>query len=273
MRKFLENFHEELLQKSLLREDFVRQKVKEGSFGTIEALEAKGQRLEYVQNLKNAQKNYEVVVEELSFYMNLSSLAFYERFELPKLKEKSKQEYDLESSITTAIENRSELKAIQNSREMFALDQKYFSLLAYPKTNLSAYGLYDPIYKEGYKVALTFDFALERTAYEAKQKETIESLKHASALLERGKKSIESKIRILLVESKRVAQNIAIAKERLLVLQELEQAQQHRYEIGAGTLFAINQRELLTLAQHKKLLQLKLEAVVIDKEIQREMEL
>ena len=132
------------------------------------------------------------------------------------------------------------------------------------------YGIYDPIYKEGYKVTLTFDFALEQTKYEAKQKETLESLKYTSRLMQNKQNAIETKIRTLILESKTLSENLKNSQEQLKILQELESVEAKRYEMGLGNLFMVNQREQKTLEIKIKILALKLKSISIEKAIQRE---
>jgi outer membrane protein TolC len=262
--------YREILQNAKKREEFVEQKIEQGALGRVEALEAKEQTLSYKQNFQSAKNSLNIAVEELCFYMHLPSEEFHQKYELPRLKNSLTQEHDLESSIQEALQKRAEIEAIRNSHKILNLDQKYFSLLAYPKTNLTMYGIYDPIYKEGYKVTLTFDFALEQTKYEAKQKETLESLKYASELMQNKQNSIETKIRTLLLEAKTLSENLKNSQEQLKILQELESVEAKRYEMGLGNLFMVNQRELKTLEIKIKILALKLKSISIEKAIQRE---
>lgn len=268
--KEVAELYREILQKVQHREEFVKQKIEQGVLGRVEALEAKEQRIAYEQNLRSAQNRLNMAVEQLCFYMNISSEEFFQRYELPQLQKSIVQEHDLESSIEEALQKRSEIAMIKNSRKIVGLDQKYFSLLEYPKTNLTMYGLYDPIYKEGYKIALTFDFALEQTRYEAKQREAIESLKYTSSLMQNRQKSIETNIRRLLLEYKTISENLQSSQEQLKILQELESVERKRYEMGLGNLFILNQREQKTLELQIKVLTLKLQSVSVEKAIQRE---
>jgi len=262
--------HSELFQRVKTREKFIAKRVEKGVLAKIELLDANEQRLAIEQRLEETKNSFEINLKNLCFLMNLDFKSFKEKYTLPKIPDIEFKEYDAKKVIESSLAKRDEIKILKNFNKALHLDKKYNRLLQYPKIDLDLYGVYDPLYKDGYKVKLNLNFPLYQTKYEAKSQEI---LKHQDLIKQKillKEHKIKTVLQNLLLEKATLEKNLQTSYRQLQMLLEIESIEKKRYDLGVGDLFMLNQREIKTLNVKTKTIELKYRRVINLKRVERE---
>ena len=269
--KELVELEKQLLQKAQKRKEFIIKKIKEGLLPTIYQVEVEQQIINRRQRLTEAKNNFKTQLNEFLKFLNLDEKDFNSMYELPSLPPLPELNISLEEALKTAIENRPDLKVIETEKNRLETEKIFYSLLKYPKFDISIYGTHDLKYNNGYKVLLNATFPLERRKYIGK---TIE-LKKSSILLDKRQEKIlieiKTNLKNILNTLKTIRKNIKMSEKEITLAKELEKAEVKKFEVGYGNLFLINQREIYTLKTIKKNLKYKLEYLINYKKLLAEM--
>jgi hypothetical protein len=151
------------------------------------------------------------------------------------------------------------------------LQEQHSTLLKYPNMNVALYGVHDFKYESGFKIAFDMDFPIEQRKYEGKANEIKMSLKNIQNDKEKKIITIKTNLANSLNSLKTISQNILTADEELILVEQLEEVENKRYNLGLSNLFMVNQREIQTLEMKKKVLQYKLDSLLINEEINKEL--
>ena len=82
---------------------------------------------------------------------------------------------------------------------------------------------------------------------------------------------LKTNLENLLYSQDVLSQNIRNVQKEIRLVEELEEAENKKYRLGASNLFQINQREMYTLQVKQKQLEYYLNSLLIQQEIKREM--
>ncbi|MDF1879474.1 TolC family protein [Sulfurimonas sp. SAG-AH-194-C20] len=245
---------QDLLNKAELNYDFISKEVKSGKLAEIALIDVKSQIINRKQRLLSAQNKYQNSKNIFLKYLNLKEETFDAQYTLPSIKtQNNKYKSSYEHAQETALLNRPEFEKIEFMLDKIDLQTKYNDIEKYPVLNIKLDGVYDLAYKEdGYKVALEFNFPLERSNYKGKN----ETYKKEKVLLKNRqqtiKNDIQTNIRNIIQKISLQKENITLADEEIALVKQLEFAERRRYQEGLGSLLFVNQREILTLKAKQK---------------------
>jgi len=117
-------------------------------------------------------------------------------------------------------------------------------------------------YDYGFKFVLNADYYIERRKYlgkmiEIKKGKALVKNKYDSKIMQ-----ITANIKNIFNTIKTLQQNIQNAKNEVLLVQKLENAERRKFILGRSDLFYLNQREIYTLKTVKKYLYYKFDYIV-----------
>lgn len=254
-----QRIYAQLLQKTQERETYLKEGVERGNLAHVTLLEAKQQVLQAKQNSLSAEKNYENRFNSFLKYLNLTKENFEKEYHLPLLQDIVKREFSMEKSIAVAMRKRPDLKILNNEIEKLYLEEKDNERMKYPEVDLGLYGVYDVNNKSGFKVSLNMSFSVEQSRYTAKQSEIKESVKLINS--SKNLRILEMKADLLSIINtlNTLVKNIENSQEEIELLKSLESLERKKYELGASTLFLLNQREQIRVRAEIKVLNYRLE--------------
>ncbi|MCD6258308.1 MAG: TolC family protein [Helicobacteraceae bacterium] len=262
---------EQLLKSAQQRESFVEEQIQKGKLAKIEQLVALRSSLQYQQKIESSKRERIASQHKLCYFLDISEQTLLQ-YEIPKLKEKP---FVLTKNVADAIkmakEKRDDLAALEVAKEGIALDQKLNQASRVSKSDLHLYSLYDPIYKEGYKVTFEIALSLEQTSYEAKRRENL--IKHSQIALERELKEREIENELLRLYKQRESLQSELSQQRELVdlSNKLLDALKKRFELGSATLEDIVREEIRFLETQESLFHLQNDLIVNAKAIEMQM--
>ena len=254
LQKELLQTEEELLQRAFKNEQFITESIAVGKLAKVANIEIKNQILIRKQRLLES-KNLLTSSENLFLrYLNLPKLTFNNRYILPQLKEKKKALYSIKESLNIAISNRPEISKLAVEVKNNRLKKEYNELLSYPKIDVSLYGAYDSIYKEGYKISLGLNMPLERSAYRGEK----EVLQRERLLIDGNKRKliieIKTKLTNIIQEIEVKHQTNLFIVEQIDLAEQLARVEEIKLKEGIGNLIFINQRDIALVKAKQKLL-------------------
>ena len=269
--KILVNLEAELLKISLERKKLITKKVQVGALAKISKLEAEQQIINRRQRYLSSKNSYENSFRVFLQYLNTSKDEFTQKYDLLNILEIQTLNTNLDEAISTAIDNRPDLKMLKYEQDKLHLQRKNTALLKYPNFNLSLYGVHDFKYNEGFKVALDMDFPLERNKYESTLKTINQNLKNIQAIKKQKIQRIKTSITNIVYSLNTLNENINYSEQELQLVKQLQKAENKKYMIGSSTLFMLNQREVYTLEVQKKVLKHKLNYLILKEDFYKEM--
>ena len=268
---FKENLElvKELLHNAQERESIIIKRVNAGSLATISTLEAKQQIINRQQQLLSTQNSYHNALENFTKYLNLSSDAFLQDYRLPSLLNVKESYTQTDPSIEQALENRPDLKVFHYDKKKLELEEKFTSVSKYPDLNVGLYGVHDFQYENGFKITLGMDFPIERRKYLGKSLEIKKSKINIDKKKEKKIINIKTELNTINNSIKTLISNIDNAVLEVGLVEELEAAENKKYNIGLSNLFVLNQREMYTLGVKKKFLKYNLDYLILQEELNK----
>jgi len=270
-RKAILNFEKELLEKAQERQSFVENRVKVGSLPELSNIEVEQQIIGREQRLFVATTDYENSFTDFLRYLNISKNEFNSRYRLTDILDVSIEDFKFKDALETAKENRPDLKMLEFDKDKLLIDRKTADLLKYPKLNLSLYGVHDLKYGNGFKVSIGMDFPVERSRYESKIGQFRENLENIDQTKRKKLIEIEASIRNIIESLKILKLNIENADREIKLVKRLEDAENRKYRVGSSNLFLLNQREIYSLNTQKKILQYKLNYILLKEQLKAQM--
>ncbi len=262
-----------LLDKAKLNYAFVSKEVKSGKLAQIAIIDVKSQIINRKQRLLSSKNQYQNLKNTFLKYLNVDKETFNDLYTLPSIKiEENKDESLYDGAQKIALVNRPEFQKIEYLLEKTELKSQYNNIQKYPKFNMKLDSVYDLKYKkDGYKIAMEFNFPLERSNYKGKN----ETYKKERALLKNTKltikNDIQTNIRNIIQKISLQKKNIVLAGEEIDLVKQLERAELRRYQEGLGSLLFVNQREILTLQAKQKLLRYYFELQILHLQLKYEL--
>jgi outer membrane protein TolC len=269
--KVLLHYEEELLARAVTREAFINKKVQSGSLAEVSLLEAKQQIINREQRVLFAKNSYVRSLESFLQYLNTSKEEFFQQYELEDVLNTRTISVDLESALDEAINNRADLKMLKYEKEQLQLKKQNAELLAYPKLNVSLYGVHDFKYNEGFKIAVDMDFPIERRKYLGKTNELSKGIQNIEKLQEKKYLNIKTNLANIVSSLHILEKNIAYSLDEVELVKKLENAENIKYKAGSSNLFMLNQRETYTLEVKKKMLKYKLDYLLLKEQFTNEV--
>jgi len=263
----------DLLNKAKLNYEFIAKEVRGGKRAKIALIDVQSQIINRKQRLLSAENRYQNLENTFLKYLNISKETFYKRYTLPSIKiEEGKDEELYLGAQEIALKNRPEFQEIEYLLDKVDLQSQYNDISKYPKFDIRLNGVYDLAYKEnGYKVAMAFNFPLERSDYKGRN----ESYKKEKILLQNSKLTIKNDIQVnirnIIQKASLQKQNIQLADEEISLVEQLESAERRRYQEGLSSLLFVNQREILSLKAQQKLLHYYFELQLLHLQLKYEL--
>ncbi len=250
-----------LLRKSEKRKEYIVKKIKEGLLPTVYQIEAEQHIIHRQQRVLKAKNDFTVQLNKFLKYLNIDSKTFLKKYDLPDLPEPKDLKISLDEAVKLALQNRPDLKEIKLEKERLQNEKKFYTLLKYPKINLSLYGVYDFNYDSGYKVSLNAVYSVERRKYlgksiEIRKKDILLDKKQEKILIE-----IKTNLKNIIQTLNTLKENIKMAQQEISLLKKLEKVERTKLKLGSGNLYFVNKREIDTLKAKKKNLKYKLEYI------------
>jgi outer membrane protein TolC len=204
-------------------------------------------------------------------YLNISKEQFFAKYTLLEELQSGIELITLDEALQTALQNRADLKMLSSEKDGLLRQKKNVKLFLYPKVNFALYGAHDFKYDNGFKAALDFSFPIERSLYESKNAQYMQRLSNIEK--QREKKLLDIKISLTntINSLQTLKETLDYASKELELAKKLENAEKKRFELGGGTLFVLNQREMNTLNIEKKLLYYKLTYLLLQEQLQNSM--
>lgn len=261
----------QLLEKAKTRNQFIAQRVSSGDLAQLALIEAKQHIINRTQRLNEAQNSYMGALQRLVQYLNTDTQTFQEAYTLPALCMLKESHTPVDDLIDQALEHRPDLKVLNYQGEKLTLEGRFNALWRYPTLNLFAYGVHDVQQGDGFKVGFEFTLPIERNRFEGK---TVEIQKGLQLLQEQKNKLIlelKTALRTFLFALETVGKNINLSEEEIVLTQTLEEAENRRYQTGLSDLFQVNLREIAALEVKRKQLSYRLQQLVIQREMKKEM--
>jgi outer membrane protein TolC len=222
-------------------------------------LEAKQQVIHVRQDYIAAQRAYENVFVEFLKYLNISQEQFDALYHLPLLPQVKQENFELETSLATAMKNRADFSMLNTEIEKLLLQNKNNERKKYPEVDVGLYGVYDANEQSGFKVSLNMSFPIAQNQYSGKNAEIKESIKVINNDKDIRLLELKADLKSIINSLNTVQKNVQNAQDESELLKKLEDAERRKYELGSSTLFLLNQREMLSMQGQKKVLQYKLE--------------
>lgn len=268
--KTLLRFEKELLHRTKKREIFVQKRVTSGSLPELSLVEVRQQMISRKQRVIFAKNNYSKSVEIFLQYINVSKETFFDQYDFKDVLENRFIDVDLDNAVSEALQNRADLKVLKYEYEQQQLQKQNTQLLAYPRLNLSLYGVHDFKYNQGFKVALEMKFPVQRREYHGKNNEIDRNLENIQKLKEKKLLNIKTSLTNIVASLGVEEQNLELSTEELKLAVKLENAENKRYQLGDSNLFMLNQREMYTLEVKKKIVKYKLDYLLLKEEFYNE---
>jgi len=269
-RKQAAELETELLDRAKQREAFVHVKVNVGDLPEIELLEMQRQVLNREQRLLEAENAYGIALENFLRYLAMSRDVFEARYELPPLPESRLKTLSYDTVIEQALESRPDLKALQYETQRLELRDDYNAISSLPKLNVALYGVHDFVYDNGFKISVDMDFPIERRRYHGQKSEIQKGKRAVQEALVRKRTEISTGLSNRLNTMRTLQANLQNAEKEITVAGKLEAAEIKRFELGAGDLMLVNQRELNTLEARLKKYSYRLRLLLSGLEVERE---
>ncbi len=263
----------ELLQKAEKRKEFIQKRVKTGALPQIYEIEANQQVINRKQRVLKAQNDYNIHLNEFLKYLNISREEFDKKFSLPQLPELPEFSLSIEEAIKIALKNRPDLVDLLIEKEKLKKEKQFFSLLKYPKLTISVYGVHDFKYDEGYKLTIDASYPIERRKYLGKSIEIGKQLILIDKKFQKTFLDLRTNINNIFQTAKTLKQNIKNIQKELELVKKLEEVERKKLQLGVGTLFLLNQREIYTLKTKKKYLKYRLDYIILYKRLLAELNL
>lgn len=270
MQQELMSMEKELLKNAQQRYAFIKTQVELGDLPQISLVEAKQNIVDREQRMAESTNAFMIAKQQLMTYLNISEEFFDQNFEIPKLNEFEFQAVTLETAYAKMIKNRPELEILQYEADKIKQERKFASLMKYPQFDAAVYGVHDLQYNNGVKFSLEMAFPIEQRKFEGKSSEM---------QLKKEKNDHEVKKELLIAEriiSNAVTtlgtlqQNYKSVLDEVDLAQQLERAEQRKFEIGQSELFMLNLRELKTLQVKQKKLEYNFRILLNLLEIEKE---
>lgn len=270
MQQELMSMEKELLKNAQQRYAFIKTQVELGDLPQISVVEAKQNIVDREQRMAESSNAFMIAKQQLMTYLNISEEFFDQNFEIPKLNEFEFQAVTLETAYAKMIKNRPELEILQYEADKIKQERKFASLMKYPQFDAAVYGVHDLQYNNGVKFSLEMAFPIEQRKFEGKSSEM---------QLKKEKNDHEVKKELLIAEriiSNAVTtlgtlqQNYKSVLDEVDLAQQLERAEQRKFEIGQSELFMLNLRELKTLQVKQKKLEYNFRILLNLLEIEKE---
>lgn len=261
----------ELLNRAKEREHIVTRQVQNGALADIALVEVQQQIINREQRVISTRNFYSLSFENFLKYLNLSSNNFNIMYTLPSMPEIENEYLNAQQILTQALEQRPDLKTYDYEIKKINLQEKQTNVMKYPKFNVSLYGVHDFKYDNGFKVALDMDFPIERRKYEASYAKNRKSIKNIQSMKQKQIINIKTNIINIIYSLNNVYKNINNSIAEIVLVKKLETAEHKKYKLGMSNLFMLNQREVYTLQIKKKLLHYKLEFLLLQEKLKKEM--
>lgn len=254
LQKQLVLTQEDLIEKARKTEKFIDKQIKTGAIPEVMRIEIEQIVLQRQQAYLYEKNNFQMVKNVFLQYLGINVQRFDKQYKLPLLKQNNKSLIPFSHALKRAIENRPDLKVIDYEVEKLALQREYNQLAAYPKFDMKFSGIYDPIYEEGYKVSLNFNFPIERNKYRGRE----EVLKKQNLLIQSRKlkaiRELETNMINIYQKIKTKKEGIVFLRKELSLVRKLEDVEIKKIHEGVGNIMFLNQREIATLKVKQKLL-------------------
>ena len=259
----------DLLNNAKQRENIIAKKVKLGSLARISKLEAKQQIINRQQQLLSTQNSYQNALENFSKYLNLRSDIFVQEYTLPSLLDVKQNYVQTHPSLDEALDNRPDLQVFDYDIKKLELENQLTSIEKYPKLNVGLYGVHDFQEDNGFKITLGMDFPVERRQYMGKSLEIKKSIQNIDQKKEKKVIHIRTELNTINNSIETLQNNIENARLEVDLVEELEAAENKKYDIGLSNLFMVNQREIYTLGVKKKFLKYNLDYLILQEELNK----
>jgi len=258
-----------LLDNAKKRESIVLKKVEVGSLAKLSILEVKQQIINRKQTLLSTQNYYQNALQNFTKFLNLRSEDFLQKYTLPSMIRVKENYVQSHPTIEEALENRPDLKVFYHQNRKLELEKKFTSVLQYPNLDLGLYGVHDLEYENGFKVTLSMDFPIEQRKYLGKNLEIKKSMDNVN--MRKEKKIISIRRNLININNSvmTLENNINNAEFEVTLVEELESAENKKYNVGLSNLFMVNQREIYTLSIKKKLLKYNLDFLILQEELNK----
>jgi len=260
-----------LLDKAKQRNKFTDKKVKSGALPNVVLLESQQQIINREQRLLATENSYHNAFKIFLKYLNLPKDHFDSKYDLPSLSRIKKSTMVLKNAVDKALEKRPDLKVLEYKKMKLDLESDYNTLSKYPDLSFSVYGVHDMQYGSGTKVSFNVNFPLERRSYEGKKTEIQKGLMQLEEKQNKLKLELKTNLENLFYSQEVLSQNIKNVQKEIKLVEELEKAENKKYELGSSNLFQVNQREIYTLQVKQKQLEYYLNSLFIQQEIKKEI--
>ena len=250
LAKMKERFIYAMVEKAKSLQTIVQQKVERGVLAKI----ALDEIALMVASRQRAWEESRLEVKQANNLLNFLLGSRIDPSQIPKLPPFDRKFLSKQQALALALGRSLELRKIEVAQRVN--DIKKRSLMLWRgQADLALYGVYDPIYKEGYKASFTLSIALTQRAFKAKRERVkIENLK-LSYQRKIEKESIVRSVEDLYAQIKSQKRIRTLLQKRVGMSERLFFAQKKRFESGVGSLFLLNERELALLQNRLDLLQ------------------
>ena len=262
---------QKLLKKAEDRQEFIQQKVKAGILPEFSLVEAEQQIINREQRLFLATISYENSFTDFVKYLNMSKDRFKKRYVLKDSLEIPVEKFNFDEVLEKAKANRPDIKMLEFDKQKLYIEKKNIDLLKYPNINLSLYGVHDFKYGNGFKISFNIEFPIERGQYESKIGEYQQNLQNREELQQKKLIEIRRYLKNIINSLDILKENIANAKQEIKLVKKLENGETRKYLVGSSNLFILNQREIQTLDVEKKVLQYKLNYLLLKEQLNAQM--
>jgi outer membrane protein TolC len=269
--KMVLDFEKQLLVKAQNRKSFIEKRVSSGLLPQLSLLEAKQQIINREQRFFVATASFKNSLVSFVKYLGITKEKFQYRYFLEDSLKIEFKEFNFDEVLRTAKSNRPDIKMLELEKEKIYLEKIDVNRLKYPNMNLTLYGVHDLKYGNGFKFSFDMEFPFERSKYNSKVGEYLQSLRNIDELVERKTFEITTALRNLMNSLEILRKNIENAEEEVSLVQKLENAENRKYVLGSSSLFILNQREIYTLDIKKKVLQYKLNYLLLREELNSQM--
>ena len=260
-----------LLNKAKQRNSFTEKRVKAGALPKVVLLESQQQIINREQRLLATENSYHNAFKIFLKYLNLPKGHFDSKYDLPSISNLKKSTIALQTALDKALEKRPDLKALEYKKMKLDLESDYNTLSKYPDLSVSVYGVHDMQYGSGTKVSLNVNFPLERRGYEGKKTEIQKGLMQLEEKQNKLKLELKTNLENLFYSQEVLSQNIKNVLKEIKLVEQLEEAENKKFQLGSSNLFQVNQREMYTLQVKQKQLEYYLNSLLIQQEIKKEI--
>jgi hypothetical protein len=255
-----------LLQKAKKRLRFVKEKIRVGVLPRVYVIEAEQHIISRKQRVLKAKQEYENALNEFFTLLNIDREKFFKKYTLPDIekifKQIPKKYLTKEEALKVALQNRPEFQALSLEKQKLERERKYYSILKYPKTDLSLYAVQDLKYKEGFKISFNMEYPVNRRKYLGKKLELNSKEKLIRSKIEKLKRDIQIELFNVINKLDTLKIQIKNAKREISLVKQLEEIEKEKFKHGVSTLFYINQREIYTQKTILKNLKYKLDYIL-----------